>query len=77
LVEAAGIEPASEAVSSEISTSVSGNLISPLGSSRRDPSRPAAVSVPVRSRRASGPASRLLWHRLPGRPAPPGAVPGI
>jgi site-specific DNA recombinase len=37
MVEAAGVEPASEAASPGTSTSVSGILLSPLGSSRRDP----------------------------------------
>jgi hypothetical protein len=37
LVEAAGVEPASEAASPGTSTSVFGILISPMGSSRRDP----------------------------------------
>src|SRR5215831_9538600 len=48
LVEAAGVEPASEAEFPETSTSVSRTLISPRSSSRRDPLRPAAVSVPGR-----------------------------
>jgi hypothetical protein len=36
-VEAAGVEPASEAASPGTSTSVFGILISPMGSSRLDP----------------------------------------
>ena len=61
MVEAAGVEPASEAASLGISTSVSRNLISPWGSSRRDPSRPASVNVPAWSRGASGRAIRLFY----------------
>ncbi len=60
MVEAAGVEPASEAEFLGTSTSVSGILISPRGSSRRDPVRPAAVIVPGRGRGAPGQASRRL-----------------
>src|SRR5215470_664701 len=58
MVEAAGVEPASETEFPGTSTSVSGILLSPRGSSQRDPRRPAAVCVPDRGRGALGPASR-------------------
>src|SRR5262249_19702724 len=60
LVEAAGVEPASEAEFVGTSTSVSRILISARGSSWRDPLWPAAVSVPGRDRGAPAQASRLL-----------------
>jgi len=60
MVEAAGVEPASEAEFPGTSTSVSRILLSPRGSSRRDPLWPAAVPVPGRGRGAPGQASRLL-----------------
>ena len=60
LVEAAGVEPASEAASPEISTSVSGNLISLGGSSRRDPLLPAAVTVLPQGRGAPAVAIRSM-----------------
>ena len=65
LVEAAGVEPASEAECPGTSTSVSGILLSPRGSSQRDPRRPAAVLVPDRGRGALGPVSRYFVTPLP------------
>jgi hypothetical protein len=60
LVEAAGVEPASETESPGTSTSVSRILISPGGSSWQDPFQPAAVTVPERGRGAPTRASRCL-----------------
>src|SRR5205809_2047133 len=60
LVEAAGVEPASEAASPGISTSVSGNLILLGGSSRRDPLLPAAVTVLPQGRGAPAVAIRSM-----------------
>jgi hypothetical protein len=64
-----------------LSTSVSGNLLSPWGSSQRDPQRPAAVRVPDRGRGALGPASRVFCDtaspaRRQSRGRRPGSRPG-
>ena len=81
MVEAAGVEPASETECPGTSTSVSGILLSPRGSSQRDPRWPAAVSVPDRGRGALGPASRVFCDtaspaRRRSRGRRPGARPG-
>src|SRR5215471_6674424 len=69
LVEAAGVEPASEAECPETSTSVSVILLSPQGSSRGDPLRPAAVCSPrprPRRPRAGQPGFVTPRSRLAG-----------
>jgi len=68
LVEAARVELASEAVSPEISTSVSRILISLGGSSRRDPLLPAAVGVPLQGRSSPEAAIRSFVIPLPDPP---------
>ena len=59
-MEAAGVEPASEAASLGISTSVFVILISPWGPSRRGPCGQPRCNVPPWSRGASGAVIRLF-----------------